>query len=370
MSKKKHSSKKAPTITGAGLIVLDAIINNGSKIPIFKTGGTCGNVIAGLSFLGWKGTSISRTGMDTAGKILIEDLLENGVDVSYITREKNLSTPRIIENLKSNGRVAKHSFYLYCPTCRAFLPRFRSPRLDAISDILNAGKIPDVYFFDRVTPATLKLARVYRDMGALIFFEPSNLKYNTKLEEAIRLSHILKFSDNEENTNIHDFENTPTIEKIKPVVPNLIIRTLGEKGLFSSFKGSKKWQFQKSFKLNVLYDSCGAGDWCTVGFLFHLQELAKEHNISLLDVLEKKILVKNALVFAQKLATLSCEFIGARGLSNSLDKKKILKTVRSCNKRNSTINLPASKNLVKNDKIVYIKKKLDNINYCPTCLLT
>jgi len=364
MSNKTFRSKKSPTIIGAGLIVLDAIINNGAKVPIFRTGGTCGNVLAGLSFLGWKSTSVSRTGMDIAGEILVKDLSKNGVNVSYITKEKDLETPRIIERLKSNGRKTKHSFLLRCPTCHTFLPRFRSPRLDAINDILVTEKIPDVYFFDRVTPATLKLAGVYRDRGALIFFEPSNLKYNAKLEEAIRLSHILKFSDNEENTNLHDIKDIPIMEKIKSYVPNLIIRTLGEAGLFFSFKGSEKWQFQKSFELGVLKDSCGAGDWCTVGFLFHLQELAIEHNISLLDVLDKKILVKKALVFAQKLASLSCGFIGARGLPNSLDKKRILKTVSSCTK----INLPIIKDLGKNNNVVYIKKKMDGINLCPTCL--
>lgn len=370
MSSKKNGSKNAPTITGAGMIVLDAIINNGSKIPIYRTGGTCGNVLASLSFLGWKSTSISRTGMDTAGKILIKDLVENGVNVSHITRERNLSTPRIIENLKSNGRFTKHSFPLCCPTCHTFLPRFRSPRLDAIKDILVAEEIPDVYFFDRVTPATLKLARAYRDMGTLIFFEPSNLKYNAKLEEAIRLSHIMKFSDHEKNTNVHDIEEIPIMEKIESYIPNLIIRTLGEKGLFFSFKGNKKWQFQKSFKLNALYDNCGAGDWCTVGFLFHLQELARKNNISLLDVLGKRKLVKTALIFAQKLAALSCGYIGARGLSDSMDKKKILKTIHSFDKANSSINLPISRNLIKNNKVISIKKKQNSINSCSTCLLT
>lgn len=370
MSSEKYKSKNAPTITGAGLIVLDAIINNGSKAPIFRTGGTCGNVLAGLSFLGWKSTSISRTGMDTAGKILIKDLLENGVDVSHITRERNLSTPRIIENLKSNGKFSKHSFPLCCPTCHAFLPRFRSPRLDAINDILVAEKIPDVYFFDRVTPATLKLASAYRDMGTLIFFEPSNLKYNAKLEEAIRLSHIMKFSDNEENTNVHNIEDLPIMEKIEPYVPNLVIRTLGGKGLIFSFKGSKKWQFQKSFDSNILKDSCGAGDWCTVGFLFHLQELAKDHNIELLEILGKRKLVKKTLIFAQRLASLSCGFIGARGLSNSMDKKKILKVINSFDKANSSIKLPISRNLSKNNKVISIKKKQNSINSCSTCLLT
>lgn len=370
MSNKSIGGKKTPTIIGAGLIVLDAIINNGAKVPIYRTGGTCGNVLAGLSFLGWKSTSISRTGRDIAGEILIKDLLNNGVNVSYITREKNLSTPRIIETLKSNGRFIKHSFRLYCPTCHTFLPRFRSPRLDAINDILITEKIPNVYFFDRVTPATLKLAKVYRDMGALIFFEPSNLKYNAKLEEAIRLSHILKFSDNVENTIVHDTEEIPIIEKIKSYVPNLIIRTLGEKGLFFSFKGNKKWQFQKSFKLNALYDNCGAGDWCTVGFLFHLHELARGNNISLLDVLGKRKLVKTALIFAQKLAALSCGYIGARGLSDSMDKKKILKTIHSFDKANSSINLPISRNLIKNNKVISIKKTQNSINSCSTCLLT
>ena len=368
-NKRKSDSSK---IVGAGLVALDIIINNGAQTPIFSAGGTCGNVLAGLSFLGWESTAISRAGMDLAGGILIQDLLDNGVNIEHITQEEKLGTPRIVERLNSNGVYAKHSFLLRCPTCHAYLPRFRSPRLEVIDDFIGKKCLnPEVYLFDRVTPATLKLAKNYREAGALIFFEPINLKNTDGLERALNLSHIVKYAGDESEKRFEKLGNGQIMKKIRSFGPALVIQTLGKYGL-SFINGKKrKPQYRESFEINRIYDSCGAGDWCTVGFLFYLQELARDNNVRLLETLASNALINYALSFGQILASLSCMFIGARGLSSSMKPKDIIRIVHTHLKKGHKINLPIDKYFSGNRiSLTPTSERIANSNTCPTCLLS
>jgi sugar/nucleoside kinase (ribokinase family) len=367
----RERQRRSSAIVGAGLVALDIIINNGAKNPVFSAGGTCGNVLAGLSFLGWESTPISRVGMDFAAQILVQDLLDNGVNIKYITHEETISTPRIIEKLNSNGIYAKHHFLLRCPTCHAYLPRFQSPKLEFIDDIITKKHLKaEVYLFDRVTASTLKLAKSYRESGALIFFEPINLKSTYGLEKALNLSHIVKYSDNENREKIDELVNNQIMKEICLLGPKLAIQTIGKYGL--SFISSKmeEPQHRQSYKIKRIYDSCGAGDWCTVGFLFHLQQLARENNLNLLETLDFEELINSALSFGQILASLSCMFIGARGLSSSIDSKNIMRIVRNHMKKDYKINRPRGKSAGRNHKSLNLaKQSIMDSRICPTCLL-
>ncbi len=370
MNKNDNKKNNPVPIVGAGLVTLDIIINNGSKTPVFYAGGSCGNILAGLSFLGWESISVSRAGEDKAGKLMIEDLSSNGVNVKYITREPKVETPRIVEKLRSNGKFAKHSFLWHCPSCHAYLPRFRSPTLKNISGILEDNLSPKVYFFDRVSPATLKLAKSYRERGALVFFEPPSLKNDIKFKEAISLSHIVKYARGKSDKNCDSLQYTTIEKETISKGPSLVIKTLGRDGLFYSSNKDNKWRQQKGFRLNKLYDTCGAGDWCTIGFLFFLQELAAKNGGSFMDLLESKDSIQSALIFAQILASLSCSFVGARGLSNSMEQKEILKTIRFIMKNSTDIHLGADWNSGKNLSIFDAKRKrLVSEPFCQVCLL-
>ena len=371
ISKKKIHIPEFPMIIGAGLVVLDIILNNSSKTPIFNAGGTCGNVLAGLSFLGWRSKSVSRAGKDFASDILIKDLLSDGVNVDYITREEKLNTPRIVEKINSNGLYAKHNFFLRCPTCNSYLPRFQRPRIDFINDILKKDENPEVFFFDRVTPSILKLAKAYKKSGALIFFEPYDLRRLEELEESIHVCHILKFSKNSNSKNVDNLINDNSIlKKIKSYKPNLVIQTLREKGLLYNYFDNDKWHYKKGKKLKKVYDTCGAGDWLTVGFLFYLQKLAFKNCIKLIEALESIELVKSALDFSQMLASLSSMYVGARGLSKLLERDKILNITETCVEKNCEIISPVKPSLKSKSQIGYvINKRIPEGDYCPTCLL-
>ena len=161
------------------------------------------------------------------------------------------------------------------------------------------------------------------------------------------------------------------MKKIRSVGPALVIQTLGKYGL-SFINGKKrKPQYRESFEINRIYDSCGAGDWCTVGFLFYLQELARDNNVSLLETLASNELINSALSFGQILASLSCMFIGARGLSSSMEPKDIIRIVHTHLKKGHEINLSIDKYFPRNRiSLAPTSESIANSNTCPTCLLS
>lgn len=365
MSKKIGILKKKPLVIGAGLVVLDIILNNGNTKPIFRAGGTCGNVLAGLSYLSWDSVAIARIGTDSAGKLLSNDLLGCGVDVSYVGREERLKTPRIIERLRSNGSHPKHTFLLSCTACHAYLPRFQSPTLDVVESIISDRVAPTVFFFDRVSPAILKLAKTYRERGALIFFEPINLKTMKDIERAVTLCHILKYSTDETKDRTPDKDDL-YLQKFNPP---LIIKTLGKEGLMFRRSKSDAWHYQRGISVDKLKDTCGAGDWCTVGFIYFLNAFAAARRISPAEALKAYQLIKGALQHAQVISALSCGFIGARGLSDTVDRSALIQSIHHFVTDKTDINAVIGTLTAKTHRTLGINTKITDAAACPVCLL-
>src|SRR5690606_3829410 len=88
----------APVVMGTGLIALDIILGvNPSLSPIVATGGTCGNVLAILSFLGWNAFPVGRLGRDLASEIVRRDLTSSQVSLELASQEPVASTPIIVQ---------------------------------------------------------------------------------------------------------------------------------------------------------------------------------------------------------------------------------------------------------------------------------
>ncbi len=370
MSRNKQEFKLQPMIVGSGTIVVDIILHNGSAVPDYRAGGTCGNVLAGLAFFGWETLAIARAGTGLASNILIKDLAKNGVDTTYISREANLSTPRIIEKLSSDGEYAKHNFPLHCPSCNSYLPRFRSPRLDIIGNANEICNRADIYFFDKVTASTLELAKRCRQSGALVFFEPSSIKNLGNIQQAVSICHVLKYtSDNIKGPSGYE-KNKKIMQFVDSYKTPLVIHTHGEHGLSYRIGAGKDWYHMDSYTPSELNDTCGAGDWTTIGFIYDLHKEISHNTGKLIEAINSIDLVTKALNFAQILSSLSCMFVGARGLSDSVEKEIILQLVMS--QINRTVN---SINQIEGNSIEKFKGYFENEGrenrnrFCPICLL-
>src|SRR3981081_336578 len=106
-------------IAGAGLMALDVVICEEHVPPALTfAGGTCGNVLAILSYLKWKSTAVGFVGDDEAGNRVLADLISVGVSAEYLLRDSLGHTPVFVQTLRkdTSGRP-RHTFSSVCPSC-------------------------------------------------------------------------------------------------------------------------------------------------------------------------------------------------------------------------------------------------------------
>lgn len=284
------------SVVGAGFLAMDVV--EGLETTFATAGGTCGNVMALLSWLGWDSFPVARLGLDEPGDFVLEDLGFDGVKTSFVTQEKSVSTPVVVQKFKVDAEGHRsHRYVLTCPDCGGWLPRFRATTIRQVQPIIDTEVSPNVFFFDRVSPSALKLASWVRERGGLVVFEPSSVGDENQFRKATSICHILKFAEDRLG-HLDDIRNLAD--------PCLIIQTLGSRGL--EFRFSDTWYEMPAFEAPHFLDAAGSGDWCTAILLV---ELGKK------GMLEpgqwKADELAAALNKGQAASAINCGFEGARG---------------------------------------------------------
>lgn len=298
-----------PRVFGAGLVALDVVVNlSKADEKRYFAGGTCANVLAILSYLGWDACPIGRLKNNLSAKQLVEDLAKWDVDTSLISRTDDGSTPIIIQYIRDSGDGTRtHSFSLRCPCCGAYLPGYKSILGRSTDDITNRLAEHQVYFFDRVSRGTLNLANAAADRGAVVFFEPSGVGDPRLFREAWGIAHVVKYS-NERLPDIADLDLSAS------ATGNVLleIQTLGDAGLrFHSHLrnvNTRGWRSLEVIPAPIVRDTAGAGDWCTAGVI---HKLARDGQRGLRQANEKRLM--HAFRFGQALASWNCSFESPRG---------------------------------------------------------
>lgn len=298
-----------PTVIGTGLLALDIVVSelSGSALEQWA-GGTCGNVLAILSYLGWRAYPVARLNGDEAAERVRLDLGRWGVRLDFASGHRGHSTPIVVQRILADSQGApRHVFSSNCPRCGAWLPRYRSILASDAREVAKdlAEMKPQVFFLDRVSPGALLLARASADEGAVVVLEPSNIGDPGLFAQAVSLAHIVKYS----HERLTELPLLPS-----SCIPLLEVKTLGARGLrFRTRLGSKDgqlgdWQTLSAFQIERLADAAGSGDWCTAGLV---HALCTHGLAGLLACPEDQ--VRAALRFGQALAAWNCGFEGARG---------------------------------------------------------
>lgn len=291
------------SVLTAGYAPLDVVLHR--EHVRHSAGGTAGNVAAILSFLGWESAIAGEVGSDPAGLALRADLERAGVSTVHMLQTTG-STTRIVHKTGANG----HSYHFSCPSCGMRFPRNRrlsTAKAEKLAELLYP---PEVFFFDRANPGTVRLAERLADRGVIIVFEPA---YGIKAPyafEAFRLAHILKFSA-DAGVDVH---GTPGIDLGRR--DQVQILTSGRSGAHYRV-GDSRWRASPAFEYPAV-DEAGAGDWTTACFI---------HALSWSSPLSEKD-VGEALTWAQAVAAISCGFAGARGLAHARSRESILQSAR------------------------------------------
>jgi len=315
-----HNKNLHPIIVGTGLISLDAVfgVDNNSE-PKYWAGGTCGNVLSILSYLGWNSYPIGIIGQDNASKLAILDMKQVGVKTKFLEQDNSFDTPIVVEQIKNNAKgEARHSFMWTCPNCGAKLPLYRTVPINRARVLVDQLPVSSVFFFDRVSRGILHMAEAYAAQGSLIVFEPSGVKEAKLFQEAVSLSHIVKYSHQRMSRL-----NLPAYP-----VPSLEIETMGASGLrYRTSSGisysTKHWIEMKAYAVDSVRDTAGAGDWCTSAIINSLGSRGAE---GLKTATERDVV--QALKIGQGFSAIKCHYEGARGVMYALLRKELETRVR------------------------------------------
>ena len=312
--------KNSCRVYGTGLLTLDLLVGPDDQKPArWYAGGTCGNVLAILSFLGWESFPVTRLNGDIASRIVRHDLQRWGVNLEYAALAPQVSTPIIVQRIKrrASGK-AVHSFSCNCPYCGSWLPSFKPVRHDTALDVSSNWKPPTVFFFDRVSRGMLTLAKAAADSGALVVFEPSAKGELRHMHEALQMAHIVKYSDQR-------FPEPLSAMEIG-VNTRIEIQTLGGNGYRFRFRLAKRvsnWKKKESLPTSETADTAGAGDWFTAALISKfsngLDDLSGLRANALDEILD----------YANSVAAWNCFFEGARGGMYTVSKRQFLAHVRN-----------------------------------------
>jgi fructokinase len=306
-----------PKIAGIGLIALDVVVDDDSDEVLGEwAGGSTGNLMAILGFLGWDASPIARLDEGEASAVIKGDLKRWSVNQKWLSLEPTAEAAVYIERFRQDRDGAVyHRFERFCPECGARLPGYRAVTISALEGLMEEIIECDVLFIDRPSPGAVVAARHAREAGKLVVFEPSARGERRQLEALAQVADIVKYSSD----RLTD-EDRGVIAEADPAVE---IETLGSEGL--RFRTRAKWHKLPAPSVDAR-DTAGAGDWTTAGIL---HELRGDLTRSALTADRMRAVLR----LAQAFGAVSCRYPGARGAMEHLSAKRILEVTRQLSQR-------------------------------------
>ncbi|MYD69358.1 MAG: carbohydrate kinase [Acidobacteria bacterium] len=294
-----------PRVFGTGLIALDLVVGPDPDTPVRSwTGGTCGNVLSILAYLGWDAYPIARMNDDVASNRVRADMRRWRVFLDWANCAPTTHTPIVVQELRPlRDRRPDPRFSWSCPHCGQWLPAFRAITLDIAKAVKPALADTSVFFLDRLSPGALALAAEASNHGAVVVLDLSSKVNERLMARAISITHIVKYA----NDRVLD---VPRVMESSSAVL-LEIQTLGGMGLKYRHRfnrSASNWMHLNAVPAPRLMDTCGCGDWCTAGLI---AEVAARGREGLLRAGASG--VRAALRYGQALAAWNCMFEGARG---------------------------------------------------------
>jgi sugar/nucleoside kinase (ribokinase family) len=343
------TNRTRPLIFGTGLIALDLVISADPTIPVRAwTGGTCGNVLSILAVLGWEVFPIARMNGDPASQRIRADMKKWGVQLKFASCKPTTDTPIIIQHiLRTRDGSPKHRFSWACPHCGSWLPSFKPVTTKAVDRIVERIEHPKAFFMDRLSRSALMLAKQAADAGAVVVFEPSAKSDEKQLAEALKIAHVIKYSDDR-------FSRIPGAME-RGAATLVEVQTFGANGLRFRHRlshGVSSWKQLDAIQPVHLADTCGSGDWCTAGLISKIAAGGQDG----LTRARADDLVE-ALKFGQRLAAWNVGFEGARGAMYAVGLDDLKKQLQGLDSDQSEIRpLPSGR-----------KKTAPATVACPSC---
>ncbi len=311
--------EKVPSCVGVGFVALDVVQTRDLDSSERRfAGGSCGNVLTILAYLGWSSSVVARIGCDRPGEELAADLCRWSVDTSLLIREESGATPVVYQELyRDRSGRRKHRFSRYCPECGEKAAGFRPLRIRDANTLSSRLPASEVFYFDRVARGNLELARKMRGAGALVVFEPSGVRDDGLFEECLQVSHVFKFSHRR-----FDAESKAVLNARIPIV----VETRGAAGLEVTVRDGGRVALRRSLPAVPaprIRDEAGSGDWCTAGLIHGM--VSGGVDPARFEKASKQIL--SSIRYAQAMSALNCAYEGARGAMYALPRERLFHSV-------------------------------------------
>lgn len=296
----------APVIAVAGEALIDLIEDDVGFHPY--PGGGPFNAAVALGRLGVPVAFLGRLSEDPYGRLLDERLAESGVDRRYVLHGP-APTPLAVVHASSD---ADHEFGFYLAgTAYADVIFDDLPSLDKEVAALYVGTLA----LATDPPATAFEELIEQEsMRRLVVIDPNvrpavcgdREAYVRRFETWAGQAHVFKLSDDDADWLYPGVAYETVIEKILAQGPQLVVLTLGPKGVLA-------WTHEArariaSFHVDVV-DTVGAGDAFGAGLLCRLWETGRldPSTVGLMDDEE----LAHVLTFAAAVAALQCSRAGA-----------------------------------------------------------
>ena len=289
------------TCLGAGTFPLDNLqekIGKNVNIIYQHVGGTAGNVMTILAWMGWHTLPAARLDDSEVGFQLKADMEAYGCDTRLVSNAPDGGTT-ILDIIHKTGRDGKPktAYMAHSPRGGRFV-NHRFWTLKQAQELFDSlEEMPDVFFFDRCAPGNILLAQLFHERGVLVYYEP-NEPVDRNFLRAVAASDIVKFSN----------ERHPDVSFTEGFTDKLFIQTLNQEGLRYRLRGGEWKQLIPVSNPNAI-DGEGAGDWTSSTLI---DALGKRGLPRIADI--QASVLEECLMEAQKVASESVTYIGAKGL--------------------------------------------------------
>ena len=196
------------------------MLGTGSQLVYTGIGGSTGNVLSILAFLGSESLPLVNLGRDHIGATIHREFTKLGVNMRHVRLNRGLMSPLLYQFASEPSEAPHYSFA--CPVCGQ-TRRFHENLVNSGGDeFVRCAAESNVFFFDRVTAGTVRMARAARAGGAFVFFEPSSISADRELfDAALSCAHVVKYSVNRIREPLDHRLSSGFVE----------IQTLGARGL-------------------------------------------------------------------------------------------------------------------------------------------
>ena len=262
-------------------------------------GGSAANVAVGASRLGVKSGFIGSIGFDTFGRVLLEELEHEGVDVAHVKVDTSTSSGLTVIAINNKGQVI---MFGYTGASDKLFPSDLNKEYISSSEHVHITGLS----FD----TALAAAKIAKKANVTVSFDPGRLMSKMGLKRLLPLLHyvdqiLLNQEEAQELTGVIELEKAT--KAIITSGPKMVIIKRGPDGVFA-MNHSKSFSVP-AYPVKVV-DTTGAGDAFSAGFI-----TAQLEGKSLEDSVE----------FANATANLKITRIGARALPNRKAVERFLK---------------------------------------------